>query len=496
MKADSRKKKAVVIGSGVGGAGIAALLQRAGLDVLLLERNDYPGGKASTFEQEGFSYDTGVHYVASGSKGPHGLLNQRVQGDLQWVLLDPFGRMVCGDKALDLPLGMNSLKFKFELVTKVLRVRPRNWLGALRAYRKMTGARTEQDVEPYDDIPLKDFCDQYTDDDQFHGFISFFCMLAVCVPYTQASAGEFMWILSQMVRNASTAYPKGGFKAIPEAYIRVLERDGGKVMYGNPVKQIVVKDGEVVGVEADRFYEADVVVSNAGIQRTLSLAGEDKFPAEYVERMKRLHYSYSAITIKYLLDKPVFRETAIIQYDPDTDLEALYRDLEDGKLPETKDLAFMMPIISNIDPDLAPPGKQLVIAGTIGGPPDLKNAPLWDKILDRFDKKILSLYPEMEKHIIKRIKTNPKTTAEIAGRDTGDVIGLAQRYDQCGKNKPSPATPVKNLYLVGCSAGGRLVGTEQAADSALKVSDKILRDLATQTSTSRVESPMPVPRSM
>jgi prolycopene isomerase len=495
MKPDSGKRKVVVIGSGVGGAGISALLQRAGFDVLLLERNAFPGGKASTFEQDGFFYDTGVHYNAQGPKGPLAVLSQRVQGDLQWIVKDPYALLVYGDKAIHLPQGMRTSKFLYEFATKILRVRPRNWLGVLRAYRKIVGIRTEQDAEPYDSISLKEFCDRYTDDELFHGYISWFCMLGLCIPYTEASAGEFMLAMTQYVQKASVCYPKGGFKAIPESYIRALERDGGKVMYKNPVKRIVVEDGEALGVEADRFYEADVVVSNAGIRKTLSLVGEEHFPPEYVKRMKGLKYSYSAVTIKYLLDKPVFSKPNIVHYDPDTDLEAAYRDIEAGKVPEDKDLTIWLSIPSNHDPALAPPGKQLMLTFTIGGPPELKNAPLWDKILDRLDKKILSLYPEMEKHIIRRIKTTPKTSAEIAGRETGDIIGLAQRYDQVGKNKPSPATPVKGLYLVGCSAGGRGIGTEQAGDSALKVSEMILKDLATQRSTSRVESPIPVPRS-
>ncbi|TNF76290.1 MAG: NAD(P)/FAD-dependent oxidoreductase [Bacteroidetes bacterium] len=495
MKPDSEKRRAVVIGSGVGGAGISALLQRAGFDVLLLERNAYPGGKASTFEQDGFFYDTGVHYNAQGPNGPLALLNQRVQGDLQWRVKDPYARLVYGDKAIDLPQGMRSLKFRYEFATKILKVRPRNALGIFRAYRKIVGTKTEKDAAPYDNIPLKDFCDQYTDDKLFHGYISWFCMLGLCIPYTEASAGEFMLAMSNYVEKASVCYPKGGFKAIPEAYIKALERDGGKVIYENPVKRIVVKDGKAVGVEADRFYEADVVVSNAGIQKTLSLVGEENLPQEYVKRMKGLKYSYSAVTIKYLLDKPVFSKPSIVHYDPDTDLVAAYRDIEAGKVPEDKDLTIWLAIPSNSDPYLVPPGKQLTLAFTMGGPPELENAPLWDKILDRLDKKILCLHPEMEKHIIRRIKTTPKTSAEIAGRETGDIIGLAQRYDQVGRNKPSPATPVKNLYLVGCSAGGRGIGTEQAGDSALKVSEKILKDLATQGSTSWVESPIAAPRS-
>jgi prolycopene isomerase len=53
---------------------------------------------------------------------------------------------------------------------------------------------------------------------------------------------------------------------------------------------------------------------------------------------------------------------------------------------------------------------------------------------------------------------------------------LLQSYDQVGENKPDPRTPVEGLYLVGCDAGGRGIGTEQAADSALKVSKMILSE--------------------
>jgi len=183
------------------------------------------------------------------------------------------------------------------------------------------------------------------------------------------------------------------------------------------------------------------------------------------------------VSIKYMLDRPVFKEPMIIVYDPDADLEAACASVEAGKVPDVKDLAILMPVVSNVDPDLAPPGKQLVLAGTLGGPPELKHADTWDRVLDLLDERILSLYPQMEKHIIRRIKTNPKTTAEIAGRETGDIIGLAQSFDQCGRLKPSPVTPVGGLYLVGCDAGGRGIGTEQAADSALKVNERILRDL-------------------
>jgi len=42
-------KKAIIIGSGVGGLATALRLKAQGLDVLVFENNSYPGGKLSSF---------------------------------------------------------------------------------------------------------------------------------------------------------------------------------------------------------------------------------------------------------------------------------------------------------------------------------------------------------------------------------------------------------------------------------------------------------------
>ena len=67
-----RDKSVIVIGTGIGGAGVAALLAKEGAKVLVLERNDFPGGKAASFEREGFVYDTGRALGGPGREGPPG----------------------------------------------------------------------------------------------------------------------------------------------------------------------------------------------------------------------------------------------------------------------------------------------------------------------------------------------------------------------------------------------------------------------------------------
>ena len=49
----------IVIGAGIGGLTAAALMAKRGMDVLLLEQGDRPGGCCGSFDLEGFTFDAG-----------------------------------------------------------------------------------------------------------------------------------------------------------------------------------------------------------------------------------------------------------------------------------------------------------------------------------------------------------------------------------------------------------------------------------------------------
>lgn len=50
---------AIIIGSGIGGLGLAVLLARVGKKVLVLEQHDRAGGCCHTFTEKGFEFDVG-----------------------------------------------------------------------------------------------------------------------------------------------------------------------------------------------------------------------------------------------------------------------------------------------------------------------------------------------------------------------------------------------------------------------------------------------------
>jgi phytoene dehydrogenase-like protein len=202
-----------------------------------------------------------------------------------------------------------------------------------------------------------------------------------------------------------------------------------------------------------------MVISNTGIKETVELSGRDNFSSDFLNMVENFRLSYGAVSVKYALDTEVVTPPVIFHYP----------DLSDKKSVE-RQVAIFIPVPSAADPSLTPPGCQIVLAASLV-PPGLENpeeAELFcEAITDRIENTMQDLFADIESHVIWKIRTNTRYIAEISGRRTGEVIGLAQNHRQVGKNRPGNTTPVKGLYLVGADTGGRGVGTEMAADSAL-----------------------------
>jgi prolycopene isomerase len=62
------------------------------------------------------------------------------------------------------------------------------------------------------------------------------------------------------------------------------------------------------------------------------------------------------------------------------------------------------------------------------------------------------------------------------GKEFGPAVSTAQIPGQVGKSRIATYAPIRGLYLAGCCAGGRGVGTELAASSAMECVDRILVD--------------------
>ncbi len=459
-------RRIIVIGSGVGGMALAALMAKQGDAVTVFERHPFVGGRCSAFKRDGFTVDFGVHMFSRGNSGPHGEVARRVFADLKWITRDPSCR-VMGKTDFNFPLNINPLHRQIYLARK-LNVAPRNYWGVFRLFRTLMSAR---EIAKHDPVLLKDFISGFTNDPAVHLFVNCVCQLYFAISYLEASAGEFMWCFSRMFKNAAFGYPRGGCGRIPESFRDALVKSGGEVKLNQSVDRIVIDKNCVSGIIAQSgFFPADMVVSNVGLERTIALAGADWFGDKYLEPTKHLSYSNPYLTIKYALDYPIIHYPVVF-YMPALPSQHVFDYVKKQKVPE--DPYIFMPVPSNMDPSLAPPGKQLVIAGTAA--PKGASDELCHSILDSVHRKICSLFPGFAKAILWEMRTTRMDVGKLTLHPVGEAIGIAQTPSQVGNLRPHHLTPVEGLYLVGADAGARGIGTEMASASALSLADALAK---------------------
>jgi all-trans-retinol 13,14-reductase len=92
MKKVPENLDVIVIGSGMGGLTVANLLARQGKKVLVLEQHDKLGGCTHSFEEKGYEFDSGLHYVGANVNNPRSLMGFVFHllslGKLKWKKLE------------------------------------------------------------------------------------------------------------------------------------------------------------------------------------------------------------------------------------------------------------------------------------------------------------------------------------------------------------------------------------------------------------------------
>lgn len=490
--------RAVVIGSGIGGAAAALLLAHAGIPTTLLEKNRRVGGSCSGYKKDGFRIDIGTHMFCRGPAGPLGDVLRRVghpgaiefrrTPDIAEIRFPARHAGARPDEVTRIPVPAEvhrAPRFAWELA-RGLDLSPREAARAARLFAHIF-AMSDSDVAAWDDRTVEEFVSPFTDHAPTISLFGFLLGLYFILPYWEVSAGEALWSFRRMIRDNWLSYPLGGSIAIPSAYCRLAERFGAEVRTGVGARRIVVRDQRVRGVElADgTVLPASIVVSTSSLRTTVSrLVGEAHFPDEYVARVKSIRASYIAVQAKIGLRQRLVSAGAIVGGvgEPGMDLlnvsagelRAMFSDLAEGRIPPV--VPFYCPVPTNFDPSLAPPGHQLLTACAVAPTSDVAlsdPAPAWEEAMLRTLRRVV---PGLEENAVFIDRFSVDFIERWIGKEFGPAVSTGQTPDQVGRRRPPVFTPVAGLYMAGCGAGARGVGTELAAASAMECVDRILAD--------------------
>ncbi len=455
---------AIVVGAGIAGLGVGAILTREGrCRVLVVDRYPEIGGRLMSLAdrpEKGWRVDVGLHMIELGPKGSCTLLNERVGQKVQW---GPYSQTVQIYK-----------DGAFRNIAELVPMTPedRKAFGAL---LKTISELTDSQIEAWDDRSLEEWLREMVPNAAVRELFADFGMIMTTIPEAKdMAAGEVLYIARDNLRKVrqalSSSYPVGGMSGITEPLARVIREGGGEIRLGTRVDRVIIEDRKAAGVAIE--------------------AGESPYPAEYT-----IPECVEVRAGLVVLALPIYQLPAVLDFrSPDSPLPEWWRkrilDIQHevtglvGYLlglsrPVVDKLCFLSALktrharlpfqafpASNFDPSVAPPGKQLLHTDCVAEYPQVADKFARRRILELLWRDITEMFPGIEEVL------EWKIPYYVAGCD-----GLARKPGLVGRFKPGWKAPgIANLYFAGDTYQGRGLASNGAALSAMHCADLILAE--------------------
>jgi phytoene dehydrogenase-like protein len=520
---------AIVVGAGHNGLVNACYLARAGLDVLVVERNDWVGGAATSRSlYPGFLYSN-CSYVCS-------LLRPEIMRDLELpkhglqvvpyeggVILKQDGGYLGTFRDHDAhrrEIGRHSLRdaeaydrYSAEVIRQCRFIRPfllrtppdptslkpRDVQELLYLGRKFYDlTETEMaDTVRFWTMSIAEFLDEFFETDVVKAG---FCISGIIgTALGPLSPGTAYVLLHHYMGDVDGAigawgFARGGMGAISESLASSFRASGGTVRTGASVDKVLVQNGRAAGVVLDGGEEVRgrLVVSNLDVKRTfLKLLEEPQLPSDFVRKVKNFKIRGSSgkvnIALDGLPDFPALPPSApFLRGDMHfTDsverMEGAYDDWKAGRWSADPFLDMMIP--TTIDPTMAPPGKHFMSCFVQYCPPKVEGHDWTDAERDGFAKtvvdQIAEYSPNFRDLILHMEVRTPREIEAETGLTEGNIFQGELTFDQLLFNRPVPGyaqyrAPIGGLYMCGSAThpGGGVMGAPGRNAAA-----EVLRDL-------------------
>ena len=329
---------AVIIGAGAGGLATATWLTSKGKRVLLVDDKDKVGGRATSYQIEGFTVNEGAIAIELGSTFEEIMNAVGMQVDVR----EPSPATV------------------FMVDGKIVNPAKGGWgflLGGMTKAASKIGAKfadARKGELPDGNISTEAWLKGFTKNKTVHNLFRNFCAAIWAANADELPARAFLTYFGQKGAFKRFGFCPRGTLGIWQDMATGIRNNGGEVWLNAQVQKITLENGKCTGVELTKdgesvFIQASCVVSNAGPKITSQLVGQHNLDAEY---MTQVHHRlrpaanivYNFATQERLIDVPGLVTFANTEYLCNL-----------GELTATC-------------PELAPPGWYLYVAYAVPRP--------------------------------------------------------------------------------------------------------------------------------
>ena len=460
------KMKCVVIGAGIGGLSIAALLGKQGHEVTVLEKNELPGGRARVWKKDGFVFDQGPSWYLMPEifEDFFKLFDKEVGDFYRLIRLDPSYRIFFPDEVIDISADLEENMKLFNRLEE-------SGAEKLRKYLKQAQEKYEYLMKGlmYEDLVgirgmlspklmaagwklsilsnIEKLTSKYFKNERAKKILQYSIVFLGGNPKNTPALYS---MISHIDFNLGVWYPYGGLGKIVDALLELCNNYNVEIHYNIEATEIVIEDKVATIVKTkNRKYEADFVISNADYPHSETELLEEKYQTYPLEYWKKKTIAPSAFVLYLGFDKKYDKLThhnVILDNDWVAHFNQIF---ENPQWPEKP--AYYLCAPSRFDDTVAPEGHENIFV-TIPVSPGLEDTPeireeYFEKILTHMEKVIGE---NLKDHIVvKRIFTVNDFSEEYNAYK-GTAVGLTHTFSQSAFFRPRHHSKnVKNLYYTG-----------------------------------------------
>lgn len=460
---------AAVIGSGFGGLALAIRLQSAGVQTVLFEARDKPGGRAYVFEDQGFVFDAGPTVITDPDclSQLWDLTGRKMEDYVDLVRVDPFYRLCWEDGST-----FDYCAEQSEIEEQINAINPSDIDG----YRNLLTYCEDLYQEGYvklGTVPFQNFwsmakvaptlmrlqshksvygrVSEFVKDPKLRQAFSFHTLLVGGNPFSTSSIYALIHALE---RKGRIWFAKGGTGALVQAMVRLFEELGGTVRLNAPVERILIENGVAKGVLVNGVAESfDSVASNADIMHTYRdlMKGTARGQAK-TRSLQKKSYSMSLFVIYFGLKTkhPDLKHHMVL-------FGKRYRELLAdifGTNTLSEDFSLYLHAPSVTDDSMAPEGSSAYYV--LSPVPNLGVADIdWDKVGPIYRDRILQYLeeryiPGLSKDLVTVNHMTPFDFRDDLKAHLGSAFSIEPLLTQSAWFRPHNRDDVvPNLYVVG-----------------------------------------------
>ncbi|HET7323633.1 MAG TPA: phytoene desaturase family protein [Halococcus sp.] len=460
-------QEVAVVGGGFGGLSAACYLADAGADVVVLEKNEQVGGRASQFEKEGFRFDMGPSWylmpdVFERFFGHFGTHPEEYYG---LERLDPHYRVFFKDgNRVDLTPDRDQVRATFESYEQggakafddYLNRSERTYKAAMErfVYTDRPTLRDWVDFDVFRSAPvgvsllrsMESHVSNYFEDPKLQQIMQY---TLVFLGGSPKNTPALYTMMSHVDFNLGVYYPEGGFGGVVDGIAALARELGVTFETDSEVTEITRRrDGFLLDTVAGD-YTTEIVVSDADYAHTeqdLLPEHERQYTEDYWEKRT---LAPSAFLLYLGIEgavEPLAHHTLVLPTDWDGHFSQIF---EEPAWPD--DPAYYLCVPSKTDDSVAPEGHSNLFA-LVPIAPGLDDTP---EIRERYREKIIediatNTGVNLEKRIAFEKTFCISDFAERYNSYQGTALGLAHTLRQTALFRPPHRSEtVPDLYFTG-----------------------------------------------